>query len=219
MAREQFRQDLKTLDEKLLELGHLTEEAISEALDALKTQNVEKALKVIDNDSKVDALEEEINDFAILLIAKQAPVARDLRRVIVAIKISADVERIADFAVNIAKATIRIGEGPVHDLSYERFLKMAKIAQEMLAMALKAFNDEDVIIAKQLADMDDEVDELHRQTIKDLMGLTKENQHLLMQVTQLAFVSRYFERIADHTTNIAEGIFYLVKGKRYELND
>lgn len=108
-VREKFEAGLKELQEKLTELGEFSIQALERSLEALETQNIEMALEIIDDDVKADNLYEEINDFAILLIAKQAPVAIDLRRIIVGIKIATDIERIADFAVNIAKATIRIG--------------------------------------------------------------------------------------------------------------
>jgi phosphate transport system protein len=143
VIRENFQSQLNELKELLFELGSLTETALKESVVALKDQNVEKALEIIENDARINDLEDEINDFAILLIAKQSPVASDLRRIIAAIKISADVERMADFAVNIAKSTIRIGEKQfVKPL--EEIPKMAELAIEMLTKAIKAYIDEDV---------------------------------------------------------------------------
>jgi hypothetical protein len=110
MVVRQFHVDLETLRDKLLELGSLAEVAMGKSITALTNKDVDLALQIIEEDNKADRLDEEINDFAILLIAKQQPVAIDLRRIFVAIKISTDVERIADFAVNIAKSTIRIGK-------------------------------------------------------------------------------------------------------------
>jgi phosphate transport system protein len=217
-VREKFHYDLKTLRQKLIEIGSLTEIALSKSIDAFQTKNVDRALEVLDGDSKIDLLDEEINDFAILLIAKQQPVAIDLRRIIVAIKISTDVERIADFAVNIAKATIRIGEQPFV-VPIDKIVRMHQIALDMLSLGLKAYYEEDVVLAKKVADMDDEVDHLYGQTIKELLQTTQTNSEAISQITQLSFISRYIERVADHATNIAESVFYLVKGRHYDLND
>lgn len=142
IVREKFQYDLHTLRQKLLKIGHLTETALREALEALQTKNVDQALAMIERDSDIDVLEEEINDFAILLIAKQQPVAIDLRRIIVAIKIATDIERIADFAVNIAKASIRIGDQPFL-INVEKLVRMHHIALEMVSLGLKSYYEEE----------------------------------------------------------------------------
>lgn len=219
MVLRQFHVDLETLRDKIVELGSLAEIAMEKSIDALTNQNVDLALQIIEEDNKADRLDEEINDFAILLIAKQQPVAIDLRRIFVAIKISTDVERIADFAVNIAKSTIRIGKTSQPLIQIENIKKMHSIATEMLSLVLKAYYDEDVVLAKKVADMDDQVDELYGQNIRELLQLTKDHPDMIPEITQLSFICRYIERMADHTTNISENILYLVKGRHYELND
>lgn len=218
VVRERFQLDLDELQAKLLELGRLADVALKSSIEALETKNIELALQIMDDDAAVDALYEEINDFAILLIAKQAPVAIDLRRIIVAIKIATDIERIADFAVNVAKSTIRIGKEE-HVKPITQVKEMYNITSEMLGLSLKAFSEEDVVIAKQVADMDDEVDALYGSTIRELLELNRDNPEAIGQITQLSFTCRYLERAADHVTNIAESIFYLVKGRHYDLND
>ncbi|WP_078379697.1 phosphate signaling complex protein PhoU [Sutcliffiella halmapala] len=218
-VRGQFHVDLNTLRDKLLELGSLAEISLSKCIHTLINRDVDQALQIIEDDYRADRLDEEINDFAILLIAKQQPVAVDLRRIIVAIKISTDVERIADFAVNIAKSTIRIGEGSENLIPIEKIVKMHNIASEMLSLSLKAYYDEDIVLAKKVAEMDDQVDELYGENIRELLKLTKDHPNMIPQITQLSFICRYIERMADHTTNISENVFYLVKGKHYELND
>ncbi|WP_404443664.1 phosphate signaling complex protein PhoU [Sutcliffiella horikoshii] len=219
MVLRQFHVDLESLRDKLLELGSLAEVAMGKSITALTKKDVDLALQIIEEDNKADRLDEEINDFAILLIAKQQPVAIDLRRIFVAIKISTDVERIADFAVNIAKSTIRIGKSEQSLLQIEKIEKMHSIATEMLSLSLKAYYDEDIVLAKKVADMDDQVDELYGQNIRELLQLTKDYPEMIPEITQLSFICRYIERMADHTTNISENIFYLVKGTHYELND
>jgi phosphate transport system protein len=216
-VRERFQVDLNKLREMLLELGKMTETASSSAMEALLDQDIEKALAVIENDNKIDKLEEEINDFAILLIAKQAPVAVDLRRIIVALKIAADIERMADHAVNIAKSTIRIGSEalikPLNDIP-----KMHNLAMEMLKESLNAYNEQDLILAKKISEIDDKVDEMYGEITRELLSMMPKNPDHIAQITQLAFVARYIERTADHATNISEYIFYQVKGQHYDLN-
>lgn len=215
--RERFEIDLKKLRDKLIEIGSLTEIALSKSIDALENQNIEEALQIIEDDYRVDDLDEEINDLAILLIAKQQPVATDLRRIIVAIKIASDIERMADFAVNIAKSTIRIGDDPLVK-PIVSIRKMHEIATKMLTLSVKAFNEEDLVLAKEVADMDDQVDELYGETIREILDLMAIKKESLQQLIQLAFICRYIERTADHATNISESTLYLIKGQRYDLN-
>ncbi|CAM3924393.1 phosphate signaling complex protein PhoU [Mesobacillus thioparans] len=217
VVRGKFDEDLKTLHEKLLELGNFAVHALNQSLAALENKDIELALKILEDDAEANLLEEEINDFAILLIAKQQPVAVDLRRLIVAIKIATDIERMADFAVNIAKSTIRIGKEPLVK-PIEHIKLMHQLSVEMLKLSLEAYNEEDLGKARQVAQMDDQVDDLYGQTIKELLSLAQTKPEQLAQITQLSFISRYLERAADHVTNIAENVFYLVKGKRYDLN-
>lgn len=218
MVREKFHLEIVELKNKLVELGEMADKALAKSVEALETRNSDLALQVIEGDTKIDLLYEEINDFAILLIAKQAPVAIDLRRIIVAIKIATDIERIADFATNIAKATIRIGESQYVG-EIEKIKEMYKITSEMLLLSLKAFREEDTAGAKHVAEMDDKVDDLYGEIISMLLKLNKEEPESSSQITQLSFVCRFLERAADHVTNIAENIFYLVKGRFYDLNE
>ncbi|WP_075982309.1 phosphate signaling complex protein PhoU [Bacillus massilinigeriensis] len=218
VVREKFHYDMNELRNKLTELGKFANDALRCSIETLESKNIDRALEILDNDTKADVLYEEINDFSILLIAKQQPVAIDLRRIIVAIKIAADLERIADFAVNIAKSTIRIGKEE-HVGSMAQIREMFERTSEMIELSLEAFNEEDVDKAHTVLDMDDVVDSFYGQTIRQLLQINQSRPELLSQITQLSFVCRYLERAADHTTNIAESVFYLVKGKHYEINN
>jgi phosphate transport system protein len=218
VVRERFEDDLRELQNKLIELGEFANNALARSIKALEEKNMELAIEIMEDDTEADLLEEEINDMAILLIAKQQPVAIDLRRIIVAIKIATDIERIADFAVNIAKSAIRIGNEPLVK-PIEHIKRMYELTTEMLRLSLEAFTEEDVLKAKKVAEMDDEVDDLYGQTIRDLLQINQQKPEFLPQITQLLFITRYLERSGDHITNIAENIFYLVKGRRYDLNN
>ncbi|MFD3447724.1 phosphate signaling complex protein PhoU [Microbacteriaceae bacterium 4G12] len=218
MVREQFHYDLHTLQSKVVELGELSKEALKNALEGLRSKSVEKALAVIENDYRADNLEEEINDLALMLITKQQPVAIDLRRIFVSIKIATDLERISDHAVNIAKATIRLGEKPV-SVTLDHLEEMYKIMNDMLILSIKAYQEENLTYAKQIAEMDDSVDELYGKAVREFMSSIPNQPDDISQITQMSFIARYIERAADHLTNIAENVFYLVKGKHYLLNE
>lgn len=149
MVREQFQGDLKALQQKVIELGELANAALLIAMEGLHTRDVEKALEVIDGDYRMDNLEEEINDLALMLITKQQPVASDLRRIFISIKTATDLERIADHAVNIAKATIRLGEKEVA-VSLHNLDEMFAVANEMLHLALEAYEQENLTLRNKL---------------------------------------------------------------------
>ncbi|WP_042345935.1 phosphate signaling complex protein PhoU [Bacillus massiliigorillae] len=214
IVREKFEDELHELSDKLVMLAKLAEQALNKAFTAFETQDHELALRVLEEDEQANMLEEEINDFALLLIAKQQPVAIDLRRIIVGIKIAADIERMADYGVNIAKASIRLGKNH-HIIALDDLKKMHQIMIEMLNQSINAYAEEDVHIAKKIAKMDDEVDHLYGQCMKVLLRESSEN---FQQISQLSFIARHIERSADHATNIAENIYYLVRGRHLDLN-
>ncbi|MCM3167758.1 phosphate signaling complex protein PhoU [Peribacillus frigoritolerans] len=216
IVRENFELQLKELQEKIVKLANLASGAISKSYAALESNNVDDALEVIDDDTIADLLEEEINDFAILLIAKQQPVAIDLRRIIAAIKIASDIERMADFGVNIAKSAIRIGDQPFI-LPLTPLKQMHDITLKMIRLSIEAFEKEDVVLSREIIEMDDEVDRFYGEMIRSLLRLSDEKN--LQQVTQLSLIARYLERTADHTTNIAENIYFLVRGRYISRNE
>jgi phosphate transport system protein len=216
-TRSNFDSNLNELKKLLLEMAHKAENAVKESIDALINQDLEKAKQIIDGDNEIDRLDHDINDKAILLIAKESPVATDLRKIIVAIKTSSEVERIADNAVNIAKAVQHIGkEKLIKDII--DIPKMKDLALEMLSDSLTAYYSDDVVIAKKCAEKDDKVDEMYGELIRELFGYLPKNPQAITQITELAYICRYIERIADHSTNIAENVIFLVTGKRLDLN-
>lgn len=216
-TRSNFDSNLNELKKLLLEMAHKAESAVKESINALIEQDLEKAQQIIDGDNEIDQLDYQINDKALLLIAKESPVATDLRKLIVAIKTSSEVERIADNAVNVAKAVLHIGrEELIKDII--DIPKMMDLALEMLADALTAYYADDVVLATKCAEKDDKVDDLYGKLIRELIGYLPQNPHATNQITQLAYVCRYIERIADHSTNIAENVIFLVTGKRFDLN-
>lgn len=216
-VREKFDYELNSAQEQLILLSNMAVNALTKAVNALAAHDIDAALQVIEDDSDINQLEEEINDRVILLIAKQSPVATDLRRLVVIIKVATDMERVGDYAVNIAKETIRIGKeellSPISEIQ-----EMHRLATAMLMQVIEAFVDEDIVKAKEIAELDDQVDTLYGEVINKLMVAGAQNPDKISQITQLAFVCRYMERSADHATNIAEQLFYLVRGRHYDLN-
>lgn len=217
-VRERFEHDMKTVQEDLLDLCNKSINALEVSFKAFLNKDIDTALSVIDNDIHANRLEELINDRVILLIAKQQPVATDLRRLMTIVKAASDMERVGDYAVNIAKETIRIGK--------DDFITTVDILQEMcgktvsmLRQIADAFIHENTAQAKEIAELDDQIDSLYGQAITHFMQLSSKQPENISQIMYLSFISRYLERSADHATNIAEHLFYLVKGQHYELNN
>jgi phosphate transport system protein len=218
IVREEFQSDLNDLKDLVLKQGELAKVALKNSIDALVHQKQDVAQQIKDNDNVIDDLEEEINEKIIWMIAQQQPVATDLRRLITALKIASEIERNADFAVNIAKSVIRIGDTKLYK-PLEDIPKMADKVLVMFDMALEAFKNEDHNLALEMAKKDDEIDDMYGEIIKELLSHMSKNPDITAQVSELAFVCRYLERVADHSTNIGENIVFLIKGKRFDLNE
>ncbi|PAV29056.1 phosphate transport system regulatory protein PhoU [Virgibacillus profundi] len=216
-TRDQFQSEMEEINEDIIALANLSGKALSESIEALYHQDMELANQIIAKDIEIDRKEMEINDKTILLIAKQQPVATDLRRLIIAVRIVTDIERMADNAKNIAKSTIYLGQDN-KALIPEGLQTMHDLSIEMLQTALNAFKYEDITIAGKLSGMDDKVDKLYKLIISEMLGETATNADKIQYVMQIAFCARYLERFADHITNIGESILFLVKGENYNLN-
>lgn len=215
--RSSFDKSLSELREDIKHMAGMAREALSQSVESLKQQDIVLAEKVIQNDELINAFEEKINNNAILLIAKEQPLATDLRKIIVSLKISSDIERIADFAVNVAKSTIRIGKAelvkPIIHIP-----QMADLVNKMLTQAIDAYKYEDTKLAVDSSKIDDEVDALYRISITELIDIASKDSSNIEQIMQLAMVCRYLERSGDHVTNISENTIYMVKGIKTDLN-
>jgi len=218
MQRKEFTLSLEELQQEILKMGSLVEENITRAIDALAKQDLELMENVIKQEEKIDQMEIEIEETCMKLLATQQPMAKDLRIIGTALKIITDLERMGDYAEDIAKVTKRIKDEklikPLVDIP-----RMARLTQEMVHLALEAYVKQSQEQAYRLGDSDDEVDQLHKQVFRELLLLMMENPRTINQATHLLFVSRSLERIADHTTNIGEKVIYLVTGKRVHIND
>lgn len=216
-TRGQFHHEIEEINQDIIQVAKLTEKALNNALNSLYEQDITLANQVIEDDKEIDKKEIDINDKVILLIAKQQPVATDLRRLITALKIVTDLERMADNAKNIARSAIRLGENG-ETLLPHGLANMQTYIIEMLQIAMESFSNEDIILAAQLSEMDDRVDKQNKLIISELLGETATKPYKIQYIMQVAFCARYLERYADHITNIGESILYLVKGENFNLN-
>jgi|Deesub1362A_J573_1020465.scaffolds.fasta_scaffold04011_6 phosphate transport system protein len=215
--RAPFRRALKELRADLVEMGEKTEEMIRKSLQALVERDAELAQEVIDMDDVVDEMDLSIETKCIELIATQQPMAKDLRFISTALKIITDVERIGDYAVDVARKAIILA--PLPPLKpYVDIPKMAELTQTMLRESLVAYQNKDIELARKIGEMDHEVDRLYHVTFDELIGYMKESPENAERAAHLLLVTRYFERIGDHITNIAERIIYMVTGELVQLN-
>lgn len=217
MKRQQFDHHLNELRSVLVEMGERVERATEDSVRSLVEADPELARQVIDRDPEMNLLEERIDQIGTSLIVTQQPVAKDLRRIMIAFRMASDLERMADLAVDIAKVTIRLGgQGRIKPLV--DIPRMSNLVCQMTRDSIQAYVEENVDLAYRMAQMDDEVDQLHSQVLRDLFALMIKDPDTANQAMLLSFVSRYLERIADHATNLGENVVYLAEGRRPDLN-
>ena len=207
-----FDEELNTLRSHLSLMGEKAIEQLRSAIKSLVERDREMAQQVRRNDDILDDLEVKIDEEAIRFVGLRGPVARELRLVIVGMKAGHDLERVGDEANNIAKRALRlVDEEPVKD--YVDIPRMAAMAEEMLRDALSAFFDGDEAKAIDVCQRDGEVDRINKQLYRELVGCISERPSTTTAAIELMFVSKSLERIADHATNIAEEVIYLLRGK------
>lgn len=217
IRRLEFDKNLEELRNLLKQMGEHVIDALEGAVVSLQQQDVNRAQEIVQADIRLNAMEEQIMDIGSRLIITQQPVAKDLRRIIVAFKISSDLERMGDLALDVAKVTLRLqGQNlikPLVDIP-----RMAEIVKGMTSEAITAYLDENTDLAHKMALDDDQVDHLYSSMINELYGYMVKQPDTVSQAMLLTLVGRYIERIADHATNIGESVVYLVTGKRPDLN-
>ncbi|MFL0195984.1 phosphate signaling complex protein PhoU [Clostridium sp. WILCCON 0269] len=218
MTRTAFDYALEEMHNDVLRMGSMVEKQIHQCIEALVKQDEQLAKQTIKNDDLVDNLYKEIENKCIKLTAKEQPLAIDLRTIFTTARIITDLERMADYAVDIAKITIRLkNEKYVKKLI--DISKISKIVNDMIKRALDAYVDTNVEEAYESCKMDDEVDRLYKNVFKEMIEIMIEDHSKINQMTQLIFVCKYLERVADHVTNICEGTIYLVTGEQKDLNE
>lgn len=216
-----FHEQLDLLKQRLLDMSERAEALVDVAVDALLRRDIGKADVVISGDRELDALEIEIEQLAISLLALQQPMARDLRFIIGAIKISNDLERVGDHAVNIAQSALRLNDMRSIITPDPEIEDMARRARAMLSDALDAFVRADGTLGREVCKRDDQVDALHDSLFRILLTHMLEDPTTISAALELFLVSRNLERVADLATNIAEDAVYLAEGKtiKHHLED
>jgi phosphate transport system protein len=207
-----FDMELKELKEKLLHEAGLVERAIQDAIKALLERTSDIARKVIEDDDSINALEVEIDEFCLKLLALRQPAARDLRFITTAIKINYDLERIGDMAVNICERVLELNQEPQLK-PYIDLPSMASIVQTMVKESLDAFVKEDVQLALKVTQDDERVDSYLDQIFRELLTYMMQDARTISRATRLLFISKNLERMADHAVNIAELVIFMVEGK------
>ena len=208
-----YDRDLENMGRRISEMGGLAEKMLADSMDALTNLDSDLAHRVIAADHRLDTLHREIEESAVLTIARRQPLAVDLRECIVAIRISGDIERIGDLAKNIAKRTLKIvSESPVARAAVG-LRSMHEIAATQLKDALDAYALRDIERARTVWENDADLDALEDSVFRDLLTFMMEDPRNITFCTHLLFCSKNLERIGDHTTNISETVYYLVTGE------
>lgn len=207
-----FDKDIEHLNELLLRMGAMVEDAISQSIRALLERDTAAAEAVIAADSLIDQMELEIDAHTVELIAKMQPAATDLRFVATAMKITPELERIADLAQDVCERAIELNREPLLKPLID-IPRLARISQEMVRHAIDAFVRGDATLAREVIARDDEVDLLTEQSFRELLTYMLEDSRNISRAIRLTFVGKYFERIGDGATNICEMVVFLVEGK------
>jgi phosphate transport system protein len=218
MTRKEFDQELHDLEKKLQELGLMVEEALVEAVDALKRRDLEKAEQIINADRSVNERRYAIEHETFVLIATQQPMAVDLRTLAAVLEIATELERIGDYAKGIAKITIKMGTEPFVKPLID-IPRMAEKARNMLQRALQAFAGRDTDLARAIPAEDDEMDALYDQIFRELTTHIMVDPKLVDRASYLIWVAHNLERAADRVVNICERVIFMVTGEVVEFDD
>lgn len=210
-----FDEELKQLNQVIAQMGGLAEAQLQMAIDALSRRDSETASQVIAQDERINQLEAQIDAMTVRMLALRQPMAADLREVVAALKISGAIERIGDYAANVAKRVLTLAQlppvKPVHAIP-----RMGRLVQELFKEVLDAYVDHDAAKAIRVWERDEEVDEMYTSLFRELLTYMMEDPRNITPCTHLLFIAKNIERIGDHATNIAETIHFLVLGKPLE---
>ncbi len=207
-----FEEELRSLSDRVLHMGGLAEHMLADSVRALDTQDVELAARIIAEDARVDAIEAEIEESAVLVIARRQPVAVDLRAVISSMRIAHDIERIGDLAKNISKRVTAIGDDTTSLRLSSGLKHMVELTLAQIKDALDAYVEQDAEKAMRVRGNDDAIDALYTALFRELLTYMMEDPRNISPCTHLLFCAKNIERVGDHATNIAETVYYLVSG-------
>jgi phosphate transport system protein len=207
-----FEDELRELKVRILKMAVLVEGAIGLSITALVERDVNLANQVIEDDYKINSMDVGIDEECIRLLALRQPTASDLRFITTAMKITAELERIGDYGVDICERAVELNEEPQLK-PYIDIPRMAALTQGMVRDALQAFLDQNTSLAYQVIQRDDEVDQLNVQIFHELLFFMIRDSTTISRAIKLTYISKYLERISDHATNIAEMVVYMIEGK------
>ena len=207
-----YDEELKHLTDVVARMGGLAEKQLADAVEAVTTRDIDLAGRTIEADNRVDALEREVDDFVVRVLALRQPMARDLREIVVALRISADIESIADYAANIAKRAIALAQVPTVRPAHA-VPRMARMAQMLIKDVIDAYVERDAAKAVRVWQSDEALDEMYTSLFRELLTYMMEDPRNITPSTHLLFIAKNIERIGDHATNVAENIYFLVHGK------
>lgn len=210
--RIRFDEQLEQLNKDMIDMGTMIEESIGNAVKALMAQDTELAKRTMNGDEKIDRAERKIEDLCLRLLLQQQPVARDLRNISAALKMVTDMERIGDHATDISELAIVLAKKP-YIKKLDHIESMAKETMVMLIQALEAYVERDIDKARKVILHDDVVDDLFEQVKEELIELIRKHADEGEQAVDLLMVTKYFERIGDHATNIAEWVIFSINGE------
>ena len=207
-----YDQELKRLRSMITQMGGIVETQVALAAEAIMHSDAAAATRAVEEDPKVDALEREVETFVIRLLALRQPVAGDLRQIVAALKITGDIERIGDYAANVAKRSIVLAEFSL-PYSLAGLAHMARLVQQQLKSVIDAFGDNDADKAMEVWRSDQVVDDIYNAIFRELITYMMEDPRNITPCTHLLFIAKNLERIGDHATNVAETVYYAVKGE------
>jgi len=210
-ASKHFEDDLRRLDNIIAEMGGLAEAQLADAMDVIVKRDEEKAQVVIAGDERIDALAREVEELTVTMLAIHQPMAEDLRTVIAALRTSAVIERIGDYAKNIAKRTAALSQAPPMGPT-RTIVRMGTLVQRMIKHVLDAYVARDPDAANDVRDSDEEVDALYTSLFRELLTYMMEDPRNITASTHLLFVAKNIERIGDHATNVAHNVLFMVHG-------
>jgi len=214
VVRGGFDKELENIHEQIIRMGTLTQNAIEDAVTALVEMDIEKAKRVIAQDDVIDAMERQIDQACVELIARQQPVARDLRDTISTLKLITDLERIADHASDISEKVLILDSFHTNIMIPADLIRMSDMSQLMIRSALESYVTKNEDTAAQVVHMDDKVDALYDKVKAYLIKRMRQDPDSIELLTEILLVCKYFERISDHAQNVAEWVLFYIRGRR-----
>ncbi|MGH8172090.1 MAG: phosphate signaling complex protein PhoU [Rhodanobacteraceae bacterium] len=206
-----YDEELKRLTSEIQRMGDIAIAQLAAAIDAVMQRDSEVAMRIVQSDGAIDALEHDVSQDVVRLLALRQPMARDLREVLAALRIAADIERIGDYSANVAKRSIVLNQSAPMQLTYA-LPRLARLAESLVREVLAAYHDNDADRALAAWARDEELDEQYTGLFRELLTYMMEDPRNITPCTHLLFMAKNLERIGDHATNIAENVYFLVHG-------